>query len=188
MEKMVRILLCLMVFPWIALCGCAHQEPVVIEEPVTPRVVIKEVPFKGQGKDRAGADKEEFFTSSYLYPDMTKGYIENKAFPYVPKVWLVKGGQKIVLVGPELGPPEFATGEIREFNLPPGTHILHIERWQHLPYYGGWKKLKRVEVIKVKVAQFPEKGSWRYWADSYYGWFVIIHPDHSTVYSGYIQP
>ena len=167
--------------------GCTYQEPVIIEEPIIPRVVIREVAVGTEKKQGPQQEKEELFTSSHLYPDMTRGYIENKAFPYVPKVWLVKNSQKIVIVGPEMGPPEFATGQIREFNLPPGSHILHIERWEHLTYYGGWKKVNKVEVVRIDVARFPEKDSWRCWADGYYGWFVIIHPEYSTVYSGYVQ-
>jgi len=147
-----------LVMTWsIIAIGCAYQKPVIIEEPTTPRVVFREIPATPQGEKEAKEKKEELFSYSQQYPDMTRGYVENRAFPYVPKVWLIKGGQKIVLVGPEHGPPEFSTGQIREFNLPPGAHMLHIERWQHLSYYGGWRKMKKVEVVKVKVARFAEK-------------------------------
>lgn len=146
----------------------------------TPRIVIKEIPA---GKKAQG--KGELFETSYVYPDLTKGYIENKAFPFAPKVFLVKSGQKIVLVGPETGSPEFNVNEIREFNLPPGEHFLHIERWQHLGAYGGWKKIPKTEVIRVSVAQFDESGNWNRWRNSHYGWSVIIYDNRTVVRSGY---
>tara|TARA_B100000315_G_C14540233_1_gene570530 strand:+ start:558 stop:1121 length:564 start_codon:yes stop_codon:yes gene_type:complete len=187
MQKMVLVL-GLLTIVLVMILSCAYQEPIVIEEPRTPRVVFREIPAESEGQKEVKEEKEELFSYDQQYPDMTRGYIENKAFPYVPKVWLIKEGLKIVLVGPEVGPPKFATGEIREFNLPPGFHIFHIERWQHFSYYGGWQKAKKVEVVKVNVARFPEKGSWRGWADGHYGWFVTIHPEYSTVYSGYVKP
>ncbi len=185
---MKKIGLALMMTCLVMVIGCAYQEPVIIEEPTTLRVVFRDIPATPEREKKAEEEKEELFSYSQQYPDMTRGYIENRAFPYVPKVWLIKGRLKIVLVGPENGPPVFSTGQIREFNLPPGAHILHIERWQHLSYYGGWRKMKKVEVIKLNVAPFPKKGSWRRWADGHYGWFVTIYPDHSTVYSGYVEP
>lgn len=96
--------------------GCAYtrQEPAIIEEPTTPRIVIKEAPVASEGGEKT--QKEELFTSTSRYPDLTQGYIENKAFPYVPKVWLLQRGQKIILSGPAQGPPQFNTGVIKEFN------------------------------------------------------------------------
>lgn len=165
------------------LVACAYQRPPVVMDPQSPRIVIKEVPV---GEPRLKSEKEELFETSYVYPDLTRGYIENQAFPYVPKVFLIKDAQKIVLVGPETGPPEFNTKEIREFNLPPGKHVLHIERWQHSSAYGGWKKISKVEVVKVSVAQF-KSGDWIDWKDNYYGWSITIYDNHTAVSSGYRQ-
>lgn len=162
------------------LAACAYQAPPVIYESQNPRIVVKEIPAGKKAKQ-----KEEFFETSYVYPDLTKGCIENQAFPFAPKVFLIKNGQKIILVGPEIGPPEFNVNEIREFNLPPGGHILHIERWQHLGTYGGWKKIPKTEVVRVSVAQFSELGKWNRWRNNYYGWSVVIYDDHSVIRSGY---
>ena len=119
-----------LVIGWLILVlSCAYQEAMVIEEPTTPRVVIKKVPAIKEAKEK----KEEFFESAY-YPDLTRGYIENQSFPLIPKVWLLaEGREKILLIGPEQGPPKFPLGGIKEFNFPPGDNILHIERWQFLP-------------------------------------------------------
>jgi hypothetical protein len=165
----------------LAIFGCAYQKPVNLEEPGTPRVVIKKAPAGEESKE----NKEEFFESAY-FPDLTRGCIENQSFPFTPKVWLLIERKKILLVGPEQGPPEFSLGGIREFNFPPGDNILHIERWQFLPYYGGWQKIRQVEVVKIPVAKFkPKRRS--YWIDRHYGWQVIIYPEHSAVYAGYID-
>lgn len=162
--------------------GCAYQKPIIIEEPTTPRVVIKKVPVGEEVKE----GKEEFFESAY-YPDLTKGYIENQSFPFIPKIWLLaEGREKILLIGPAQGPPEFPLGGIKEFNFPPGDNILQIERWQFLPYYGGWQKLKQIEVVRVPVAKFRPKRR-PYWIDHHYSWQVVIYPERSTVYAGYVD-
>jgi hypothetical protein len=67
--------------------------------------------------------------------------------------------------------------------LPPGVHIFHIERWQYLPYYGGWRKLRQIEVVKLSVAEFRRR-HWRYWMDSHYGWWLIVYPERTQVYGG----
>ena len=165
--------------------GCMYQKPIVIEEPTIPRIVVKEVPTGPEEPEKK--EKEEYFESSYLYPDLTRGYIENKAFPYMPKVWLLVQGKKILLIGPETGPPKISVGEIREFNLPPGKHIFHIERWQHFAHYGGWSKVRKTEVVKISIAEFRRSGRGRYWIDSHYGWWLIIYPDQTQVYGGYVN-
>lgn len=167
------------IFFLVFITACACQAPSVIYESQNPRIVIKEIPAGEKMRER-----KQLFETSYVYPDMTKGCIENQAFPFVPKVFLIKNGQKIVLVGPKTGSPEFNVNEIREFNLSPGEHFLHIERWQHLGAYGGWRKIPKVEVIKVSVAQFKQ-GGWSRWSAEYYGWSVIIYDNHSVVRSGY---
>ncbi|MBU4031121.1 hypothetical protein KJ756_03120 [Patescibacteria group bacterium] len=159
--------------------ACAYQSPPIIYESQNPRIVIKEIPTGEKAEQ-----KEEFFETSYVYPDLTRGCIENQAFPYIPKVFLIANGQRITLIGPETGPPEFNPNEIREFNLPPGEHFLHIERWQHFSAYGGWKKIPKTEIIKVSVAQFKE-GDLSRWATEYYGWRVIVYDKRTTVYGGY---
>lgn len=159
-------------------CGLfqKQQQPFVIGEP-SPRVVVVEIPGKRIDPNQNLNQSEEYFSA--VYPDVTKGYIENKTFPYYPKVWLVSDGKKIALVGPEQGPPTICEGEIREFNLPPGIHILHIERWQKLPsFYGGWRRVGKTEIIKLGVAQF-EPGRYQ---PSYYGWRIIIYLERSAVY------
>ena len=176
MRKIGFLLICLIMF-----FGCTYQKPMVLEVPTTPRIVIKEIPA-GPKKEK----KEEYCSASYLYPDPCQGYIENQAYPYLPKIWLLReGGPMILLIGPEKGPPEFSIKGIREFSLPPGEHAFRIERWQYFPHYGGWKKIRQVEIVKIQIAQFPRTGYWHYWANSHYGWWVIIRPDHSVVYSGY---
>ena len=173
----------LMIFLLLVVIGCAWQPPPVLREPTTPRVIVKEIPTEREPKE----EKEEFFgTAPYLYPDITRGYIENKAYPYTPKVWvLVDGTERLLLIGPELGPPEVFIGEIREFNLPPGDHIFHIERWQYTPHYGGWRKISKVEVVKLSIAQFSPRGR-QYWID-HYGWWLIIKSNRTTAYSGYVK-
>jgi hypothetical protein len=174
----------LMICCWLVAFGCAFQGPIVIKEPTAPRVVVKEAPAEAKkGEEK----KEELFESSYLYPDLTRGYIENQAFPYLPKVWLLKEGQKIFLVGPEQGPPEISIEETREFNLPPGENVLYVERWQYFVHYGGWRKVRQVEVVKVSVAEFRRHGHWRYWMDSHYGWWLIVYPERTQVYGGYLS-
>jgi hypothetical protein len=71
--------------------------------------------------------------------------------------------------------------------LPPGVHIFHIERWQYLPYYGGWRKLRQIEVVKLSVAEFRRHRHWRYWMDSHYGWWLIVYPERTQVYGGYLN-
>jgi len=179
MTKIVFSMLCLVV-----MVACAYQERAIIEEPTIPRVVIKEIPTDQGIKE----EKEEYFESD-LYPDLTKGYIENKAFPYVPEVWLLLAeGEKVPLIVGQAGePPEFAKGERREYNLPPGRNFLHIYRWVYLPYYGGWQKLKKVEIAKVDVAKFPDTEDWREWRKSHYNWSVRIGQRRSAIRTGYVN-
>jgi len=164
------------------IAGCSYQKPMVIVEPATSRVVIKEVPTSKE----AESEKKEYFEGGHLYPDLTRGYVENDAFPYRPKVWLLAQGKKVLLIGPEKGPPNLSMGEIREFNLPPGKHILHIERWQYFAHYEGWEPIRKIEIVKLSIAQF-RPGRWHYWRDSHYGWWLVVHPDSTTVYSGYVD-
>lgn len=176
MKKIVFIFLVFLFF--LTSCGvfCPQQQPFIIGASA-PRVVVVEVPEKGADPNQR--NEEKYFSA--VYPDVTKGYIENQAFPYYPKVWLIKDGKKIALIGPEKGPPLMCDGEIGEFNLPPGLHILHVERWQKLPaVYGGWRSVGKVEIIKLNVAQFAPGG----YQPSYYGWRIIIYPEQSAVYGG----
>lgn len=161
-------------------CGLfqRQQQPFIIGEPA-PRVVVMEI----SGKEKTADQNQEEKYFSAVYPDVTRGYIENKAFPYYPKVWLVKDGKKTTLIGPAEGPPQICDGEIGEFNLPPGLHILHIERWQKLPViYGGWRSVGKVEIVKLNVAQFAPGG----YQPNYYGWRIIIYPEQSAVYGGVV--
>lgn len=150
--------------------GCASQ-PFVIQDS-SPRIIVKDIQTGEEMKTR-----EEFFEA--VYPDPTKGYIENRAYPYIPKVWIIENKRKIILIGPREGVPQFWQGEIREFNFPPGRYILHIERWRRLPrVYGGWKKQKKTEIVKLKVAQFEKQFS----ENDHYGWRIIINPTSTSVY------
>lgn len=179
MRKIGFLLICLIMF-----LGCTYQKPMIIEEPTTPRIIIKPVPAGPEKKE-----KEEYFESDY-YPDWSRGYIEIRSLPdYLPEVWLlVEGGQKVLLIGSENGPLEFSYGQIQEFNFPPlKDNILHVYRWKYFPYYGGWRKIRYVEIVKVSVAKFPKSGVWQTWQRGHYGWRMIIWPNYCEVWGGYIN-
>lgn len=95
-------------------CGSIQQESPMIFTPTTPRTIIREVPVD-QKRPQAKARAQESFSR----PDLTRGYIENQAFPYVPRVWMLFGDKKILLVGrTKVGRPMILDWQILEFNLP----------------------------------------------------------------------
>ncbi len=155
-------------------------------------MVIKKAP----AEEEIEAEKEKYYESDF-YPDLTRGYIENRAFPYVPEVWvLAEEGKKIPLLnlaekspriskGINLPPSDnvLYKGQIVECNLPPGENILHIYRWRYQAYYGGWQKLERVEIVKVSLAEFNSE-KWQSWSKGHYGWRIVIDQRRSYAYVG----
>ena len=153
-------------------CGCIHQAPPTIAIPQTPRVVIKEVP---------AIKNQQTAEESFSRPNLTRGYIENQAFPYVPRVWLIRGGKKILLVGQtEKGPPQVLDWQILEFDLPPDINHIIVERWRYLSPQIGWQMLPP-ESCKLQVAK-PRRGG--YWDNNQYDWQIIIRQDRSYIYEG----
>jgi len=175
MKSIVLIVLALM------LIGCGTYQPIVIREPTTPRLVIKQGPA---GSLETKDQKESYFEASR--PDLTRGYIEINSRPFLPEVrLLLKDGQEIFLIGSQEGPPKISFGQIIEFNLWPGKRTLRIYRWFYAPYYGGWQKSPEVEIVRISVAGFPLSGS--AWSKGHYGWSVVIGPYRSFAYAGYIH-
>jgi len=163
--------------------GSIHQESPTIAIPTTPRVLIKEIPAGGKVPKRM-ENKE-----SFSRPDLTLGCIENQAFPYVPRVWLLAGGQKILLVGETTeGPPQVLDWQIMEFSLPPGKRQIFIERWRYLPNQGGWEMVGTPEFREFQVAK-PRRGWGDYNGSGYYGnnhydWQIVIRQNRSYIYEG----
>ncbi|MFH1611712.1 MAG: hypothetical protein ABH887_00335 [bacterium] len=164
--------------------GCARQTKLapVIQQPV-PRVIVYRVPAEkvqvSQLSPNAnlvdGLDYE-----SQMYPNPCRGYIKNEAWPFFPKVWLIKNGKMICLIcsGEFNSPPDIYDGEVREVVLPPGQHVLHVERWQRVPTYrhpNGWLKQPKPEVVEVEVKAFST-------SDEVYGWRIVIGPTYTSVY------
>ncbi|MBN2373963.1 hypothetical protein JXL19_09280 [bacterium] len=164
-------------------CGCIHQQPVQIETPEIPRVVIREIHADPNGKTEFDPNMKE---ASYLLPDLTKGYIKNEAYPLGIRVWwLNEAGQKEILIGTEgdnfTGQADFYFGNIREFNFPPGRQRLMVERWKFIWGY-GWLKEGNSELLKIEVGRIP-RGRWFSGAEiGHYNWAVIIGSEQSRVY------
>ena len=173
----MRILLVFVVVI-LSACGSIHQESPTIMIPQIPRVIIKEV-HAVNGKVQTKMPEE-----SFSRPDLTRGYIENQAFPYVPRVWLIAGGKKILLVGQtKKGPPKVLDWQILEFNLPPGLNQIIVEWWEYRPYHGGWKQIK-AETKDFQVA-VSRRGYWSgYGNSSHYNWSIVIRSDRALVYKG----
>lgn len=156
---------------WICLIliGCTGRPAYVIQPYSAPKVIVRSIEKEVGNLNDLESLEENELEGNMLYPDPTRGFIENRAYPFVPKVWVVTKGKMVILVGPEEGPPEFLNGEIREFKFDPGLYVLHIERWRLMP--NGWEKMKRTEVIKLSVAQTEQQlGS-----VDYYSWRIIIN-------------
>jgi len=162
--------------------GSIHQDSPTIVIPDTPRVLIVDIP-DGE-KPPATMDNQESFSR----PDLTLGCIENQAFPLVPRVWLIVGGKKILLVGETTeGRPKVLDWQILEFSLPPGMRQIIIERWRYLPNQGGWRQIPP-EFITFQVAK-PRRGWGDYYGSGYYGnnhydWQIVIRQNRSFVYEG----
>lgn len=170
---MKKIWICL-----ILIFGCTGRPPYVVKPYSPPEVIVrnieKEVGTNLDNLESLGIENEE--ENMMFFPDPTKGYIENKAYPFVPKVWIITKGEKVLLVGPEEEPPEFLDGEIREFRFSPGLYVLCIERWRLMP--GGWKKIGRDKVVKLSVAQSEQQLS----AVNHYGWWIVIHQNSIEIH------
>lgn len=157
-------------------CGPA-QRPFTILIPKTPRVLIVEIPA-GEKVPKTIENKESFSRS-----DPTNGYIENQAWPRVPRVWLLVGGEKVLLVGEttEGSPKKVLDWQILEFSLPPGLRQIIVEWWEDLPHHGGWRQVK-TKIVAFQVACLRQ-GYWSgYGNSSHYNWSVIIRPDDVFVY------
>jgi len=157
-------------------CGCIHQAPPTIAIPQTPRVLIVD----SKEKLPKIMKNEESFSR----PNPTVGYIENQAFPCVPRVWLVRSGKKILLVGEEKeGPPvDVLDWQIFEFSLPPGENKIIVERWVLFLNHGGWQTISQEE-FDFEVAK-PRRGWGGYWGNNHYDWRIIIRQNRSYVYEG----
>ena len=175
-EEMKAAMILMIVGVMFSACGYIHQQSSIIATPTTPRVVIKEVSV--DGKAPVKTENQESFSR----PDLTRGYIENQAFPYTPRVWLLAGGKQVLLVGQtEKGPPQVLDWQILEFNLPPGLCQIIVEWWEYLPHYGGWRQI-RAEMANIQIAR-PRRGYWSGYGDSsHYNWSVVIRPDRVLVY------
>lgn len=156
--------------------GSIHQESPTIMIPNTPRMVVKD------GKAQQAETQEESFSR----PNLTKGCIENQAFPYVPRVWLLNGSKRVLLVGQtKKGPPQVLDFQILEFSLPPGLNQVFIERWRDLG--GEWQMLPP-EFLTFQVAK-PRRG-WGdyngsgYYDNNHYDWQIVIRQNRSFVYEG----
>lgn len=174
----------LVVFLGLILPTCGyHQASPTIAIPQTPRVIIKEVSI-GNGVQTTTEVSQESFSR----PNLTRGYIENQAFPYVPRVWLIKGGKKVLLAGQtKKGHPNVLYWQILEFDLPPGINQVIIERWRYTSPEIGWQMLPP-EFKEFHVAR-PRRGwgDWcgsGYWSDSHYDWRIIIRQNCSFIYTG----
>lgn len=163
--------------------GSIHQESPIIAIPNTSRVLIKEIPA-GE-KPPATIENEESFSR----PNPTVGYFKNQAWPLVPRVWLIIGGEKVLLVGETIeGRPQVLDWQILEFSLPPGVNQILVERWRLLPNQGGWKMIGAPEFLTFQVAK-PRRG-WGdyngsgYYDNNHYDWQIIIRQNRSSIYEG----
>lgn len=166
---------CLIIFSFLlVLLSCApKQKQSFVIGPPPQRTIIVPANSVSSSDD---ANSVEYRDA--IYPDPRWGCIENKAYPYRPKIWYIKQGSKIALVGPaqEHLPSEFLAGEIREFHFPFGTHVLHIERWYK---FGGiWARVGKVDEAKLKIKQFVEWTSEEQW-----GWKIVINQKNIVVYN-----
>jgi hypothetical protein len=153
MKKIIILLLLLF------LAGCVCQPPMQIMVPRVKKVILGGISY----------------SPNSFYPELTRGYIENQSWPYVSKVWLLSQGKKILLVGKKDGPPDnVRPGEINEFNFPPQKHLLLVERWRYLHYYGGWKKIGE-EKINLQIARSCRL------SEGHYGWYVVIGPKRTYI-------
>jgi len=163
--------------------GSLHQESPTIMIPNTPRVLIKEIP-DGE-KPPLKMENQESFSR----PDLTRGCIKNQAWPYVPRVWLLIGGEKVLLVGETTeGRPHVRDWQILEFSLPPGIRQVIIERWRLLPNQGGWQMVGAPEFREFQVAK-PKRGYGNsygggYYSDNHYDWRIIVRQNRSIVLTG----
>lgn len=163
-------------------CVPIQQSPTIMI-PNTPRVLIVDIP---DGEKPPSRMKNQ---ESFSRPDLTKGYIENQAFPYVPRVWLIIGGEKVLLVGETIeGRPHVLDWQILEFSLPPGINQVIIERWRLLPNQGGWQMVGTPEFKQFHVAK-PKRG-WGdyngsgYLGNNHYDWQIVIRQNRSFIYEG----
>ena len=175
-----------LVFVAIMLSGCfgsIHQQSPTIVIPNTPRVLIKDIPT---GEKVPIKMKNE---ESFSRPNLTSGYVENQAFPYVPRVWLLSGGKKFLLVGETTeGRPRVLDWQIFEFSLPPGVNQIVVERWRLLPNQGGWQIVGSLEESLTFEVAKPRRG-WGGYGSGYYGnnhydWQIIIRQNRSFVREG----
>jgi len=181
----MRVITGFILLMFLASCGSIgsmHQESSTIAIPMIPLVVMKEIPAGEKVPTKMKSQE------SFSRPNLTKGYIENQAFPYVPRVWLLAGGEKILLVGETIdGRPQVLDWQILEFSLPPGVNQVIIERWRFLPNQGGWQMLppefKEFQVAKPRRGWGDYNGS-GYWTDNHYDWRIIIHQNRSFIYTG----
>jgi len=169
----------------LSVCGFSslHQESPTIMIPNTPRVLIKEIP-DGEKPPKKMENKE-----SFSRPDLTQGCIKNQAWPYVPRVWLIIGGKKILLLGETTeGRPQVLDWQISEYSLPLGMRQLIVERWRYLPNQGGWQMVGTPEFLTFEVAK--TKRGWGdyngsgYYGNNHYDWQVIIRQNRSFIYEG----
>ena len=174
----MRIFLVFIVLAFSA-CGSIHQASPTIAIPTTPRIVIKEIPVSKNVRKKV---QEESFSRQ----DLTKGCIENQAFPYIPRVWLLAGGKKILLIGQtKKGPPRVLDWQIFEFNLPAGLRQVIIERWRYVA--GEWQMLppefKQFQVAKPRRGWGDYNGN-GYYGNNHYDWQIIIRQNKSFIYTG----
>jgi len=158
--------------------GSIHQESPTIMIPNTPRVLIKEIP-DGE-KPPATIENQESFSR----PNPTVGYFKNQAWPLVPRVWLIIGGEKVLLVGETIeGRPQVLDWQIFEFSLPPGLCQIIVEWWEYFPHHRGWRHVK-TKMVAFQVARLRRE-YWSGYGDSaHYNWSVVIRPDRVLVYEG----
>ena len=158
--------------------SCASvQQSLTIAIPNTPRTIV--------GRDgKVEQDRGDGLT---FRPDLTRVWIENQAGPdYVPRVWLLRGGKRILLVGvTKKGPPQVLDWQIQEFSLPPGINQIIVERGRYIE--GKWQMIAP-EFLTFKVAKL--RRGWGGWYGG--GWgvdnnrdcLVIIRQNCSFIYEG----
>jgi hypothetical protein len=169
------------IFVFLFGCSFAAQEPLQLEETNSPRKVFKE---EALSQKKGSKTAEQYYSDDgYLQPDATRGYIENQAWPYVPKVWLLTpDGRKIILVGSETDPPRrVRPGGIYEFNFPPGRYVFLIQRWRFSRYYGGWDRVGPVERVEARIEIGHRKWGSNDYHEGQYSWYIVVRSNRTYV-------
>lgn len=164
----------LMIFCLVIAFGCAQQKPLVIEEFVQQKVIVKEKPItvKEEGSEPSAEQKkaEKKVVSSPVvvpdgsvyFPDPTKGYIKNQTYNIFIKAWLDRDFKPGVREAPDLCLPPKA---IAEAVMPLGDHIVYAEGMIQTKEF-GWKS--------VGVASKRVSIDHRVYCSGHYGWYVVF--------------